>query len=161
MNEKEKREVLARKPALEWSVQLPAVTDYKSKTFSAEAPGSLKPGFYFILASADPAFGEKGNVISMADIWVSDLTLLTRGAAGGLEGFVLNANSGEPVVGAEISTWHLDGQGTRISEPVQTTDANGRFFEQLPNNRGYLVRARYQGQAVATENEVPVYEFQT
>jgi hypothetical protein len=56
MNQAEKREILASQPVLEWSVQLPTVTDYSQKSFATDAPGSLKPGFYFILASSTPGF---------------------------------------------------------------------------------------------------------
>ena len=100
LNDQERREIVARKPALEWSAKLPPTADYKQKTFETPAPDSLKPGFYFIAASHDPKFGEADNVVSLADVWVSGLALVTRTRDGRIEGFVLKADSGEPVNGA-------------------------------------------------------------
>ena len=58
----------------------------------------------------------------MTDVWVSDLALITRTRGGNIEGFVLEANSGEPVSGAEISVWHLDNTATASADPELATD---------------------------------------
>ena len=157
LSDKERREILARKPALEWSAKLPPTTDYKEKTFATPAPDSLKPGFYFIAASHDPKFGEGDNIVSMTDVWVSDLALVTRTRDGRIEGFVLKADSGEPVTGAEVSVWHLDNQGNRIADPTLTTDENGFFSIKPAQNRGYLFRARHNGQELATAGDLWAY----
>ena len=94
LSDQERREILARKPALEWSAKLPPTTDYKEKTFETPAPDSLKPGFYFIAASHDPKFGETDNIVSLTDVWVSDLALVTRTRDGRIEGFVLQGRLG-------------------------------------------------------------------
>ena len=90
------------------------------------APDSLKPGYYFIAASHDPKFGENDNMVCMTDVWVSDLALVTREREGWIEGFVLEADSGEPVAGAEVSVWHLDNNGNRVADPrcAQTRTAS-------------------------------------
>ncbi len=97
LSDQERREILAKAPALEWSEKLPATTDYQERAFTTPAPDKLKPGFYFIAASHNLKFGEKDNVVSMADVWLSDLSLVTRTRDGKIEGFVLAANSGEPI----------------------------------------------------------------
>jgi hypothetical protein len=154
LSEKERREVLARKPALEWSAKLPPITDYKEKAFTTPAPDSLKPGFYFIAASHDPKFGEGDNIISMATVWVSDLALVTRMHDGGIGGFVLKADSGDPVTGAEVSVWHLDNQGNRVADPALTSDENGFFSIKPSKNVGYLFRARHNGQELAAAGDL-------
>jgi tetratricopeptide (TPR) repeat protein len=157
LSDKERREILARKPALEWSSKLPPTADYKEKTFATPAPDSLKPGFYFIAASHDPQFSEKENVVSVTAVWVSDLALVTRTRDGKIEGFVLKAASGEPVVGAEVSVWHLDNQGSRIADPTLATDENGFFSVKPESNRGYLFRARHNGQELAAAGDLSAY----
>ncbi len=154
LSDKERREILARKPALEWSAKLPPTTDYKEKTFATPAPGSLKPSLYFIAASHEPKFGEGDNIVSMTDVWVSDLALVTRTREGGIEGFVLKANSGEPITGAEVSVWHLDNQGSRVADPTLTTDESGFFSIKPSQNRGYLFRARHNGQELAAAGDL-------
>ena len=53
----------------------------------------------------------------MTDVWVSDLALVTRTRDGRIEGFVLQANSGEPIPGARcrsgISTTRQPRRATR------------------------------------------------
>jgi hypothetical protein len=157
LSEQERREILARKPALEWSSKLPPTTDYKEKTFGTPAPDSLKLGFYFIAASHDPKFGEGNNIISMTDVWVSGLALVTRMHDGRIEGFVLKADLGEPLTGAEVSVWHLGNQGNRIADPTLVTDENGFFSIKPAQNAGYLFRARHDGQELATASDLWAY----
>jgi hypothetical protein len=157
LSDEERREILARKPTLEWSAKLPPTTDYQEKTFTTPAPDSLKPGFYFIAASHDPKFGEGNNVVSMTVVWVSGLSLVTRTHDGRIEGFVLKADSGEPVTGAEVSVWHLDNQGNRVADPTLTTDENGFFSVKPSKNRGYLFRVRHNGQELATAGDLWAY----
>jgi uncharacterized protein YfaS (alpha-2-macroglobulin family) len=159
LSEDERREILAKSPALEWTEKLQPTPDYKEKTASLTAPDKLKPGFYFIAASHDPKFGTKSNIVSMTDFWVSDLALVTRTRNSLIEGFVLDATSGEPLRQAEISVWHLDNMGNRIADPALTSDTNG-FFEMKPSDqRGYLFRARYQGRELATAGDVWSYNY--
>ncbi|MGP8234172.1 MAG: alpha-2-macroglobulin family protein, partial [Limisphaerales bacterium] len=153
LGEKERREILAKTPALTWSATLPPTSDFKEKTFEVDAPEHLKPGFYFIAASHDRDFRESDNVISMTDVWVSDLALIIRTRAGQIEGFVLEANSGEPVGGAEISVWHLDQNGHRVADPKLASDENGFFSMKPKENLGYLFRARQNGQELATAQD--------
>ena len=160
LTEKEKREILGKPPALEWSTNLPPTKDYKEKSFTIAAPTTLKPGFYFIAASHDPQFGEKDNIVSMTDVWVSDLALVLRTRDGRIEGFVLEAGSGEPVPGARVDVWHLDNNGNRIADPQQTTDENGFFSLTPEQNRGYLFRVRRGGQELASAGDLWVYDWQ-
>jgi hypothetical protein len=159
LSEQERREFLAKAPALAWSVKLPPTPDFKEKTFEAGAPQTLKPGYYFIAASHDEGFGERDNIVSMTDVWVSDLALVTRTRAGNIEGFVLEANSGEPVSGAEISVWRLDNNnGNRVADPNLTTDTNGFFSMKPAQNRGYLFRARQNGRQLGTAQDIWWYQ---
>ncbi|HWW00151.1 MAG TPA: alpha-2-macroglobulin family protein [Candidatus Acidoferrum sp.] len=154
LSDQERREILARTPALEWSEKLPATADYKQKTYRLAAPDKLKAGFYFIAASHEPKFGETENMVSMTTVWVSDLSLVTRSFEGKIEGFVLEADSGEPIEGAGISVWRLDNEGNRVADPGLTTDKEGFFSMKPSQNRSYLFRARHNGRELATTGDV-------
>ena len=54
----------------------------------------------------------------MTDVWVSDLALVTRTRDGKIEGFVLKADSGEPVTGAEVVRL-ASRQPGRTASPIQ------------------------------------------
>jgi uncharacterized protein YfaS (alpha-2-macroglobulin family) len=160
LTDQERRAFLAKAPAMTWSAKLPPTPDFKEKTFEAGAPENLKPGYYFIAASHDEGFGEKNNMVSMAEVWVSELALITRTRDGNIEGFVLEANSGEPVRGAEISVWHLDNNNNNnpVAEPKLATDTNGFFSMRPAQNRGYLFRARHNGRELATAQDIWWYQ---
>ncbi|MGH7968689.1 MAG: MG2 domain-containing protein, partial [Limisphaerales bacterium] len=160
LTEQERREILGKPAALEWSEELPPTTDYRENVRKLPAPLKLKPGYYFIAASHDRSFGTNGNVVSMSDVWVSDLSLITRTREGQIEGFVLDANSGEPISQAEVSIWHLDQNGNRIADPALSTDENGLFGFKPAQNRGYLFRARHNGREIATADDQWFYGWQ-
>jgi hypothetical protein len=153
----ERRDLLAGKPALAWSVALAATPDFKEASFKTPAPTTLPGGYYFIAASHDPEFGEADNIVSMTDFWVSDLALVLRQRDQQLEGFVLEANSGEPVTDAQVTAWYLDPNGNRVAEPVKTTDTNGFFTLTPQRNRSYVLRARHNSRELASANELYTY----
>ena len=66
LNDAERRELLAKAPALEWSVPLPPTADFKERAEQLPAPATLKPGFYFLIASCNAAFDETNNMVQFA-----------------------------------------------------------------------------------------------
>jgi uncharacterized protein YfaS (alpha-2-macroglobulin family) len=130
LDAEQQKKLLATRPALEWSADLPPTADFRERQEKLPAPGNLKPGCYFLLAGHDPSFAENNNRVSFAPVWVSDLALVirTRNFEGITEGFVLNAAAGEPVAGATVRAWVRNRSTSRFEpvEPVQT-DQNGLF----------------------------------
>lgn len=147
-------ELLGKPLALEWSATLPPTADYKERVEQLPAPETLKPGFYFIAASHDPTFRDKNNQISYTGVWVSDLAMLTRGGEGEIAGFVLQANSGQPVTGATIEArgWGWSNRGQITKDFKAETDSNGLFRITLgeePFNSVVLL-ARHEAGEVGT-----------
>ncbi|HEC04214.1 MAG TPA: hypothetical protein ENI81_11830, partial [Phycisphaerales bacterium] len=58
--------LLQSQPALEWSADLTATTDFHKRTETVAAPEGLEKGFYFIIGSHDPSFREQNNKVSVA-----------------------------------------------------------------------------------------------
>lgn len=154
LSSKQQNDLRATPPALEWSAELPRTDDYKLRTESVSVPEGLAKGFYYILASHGPSFQDEDNKISSASVWVSDLALVVRSLyrEGNVEGFVLNANSGLPIVGAEVTRWEYD-SASAAYKPVEDTrsDANGMFRFTNTGTRGvsFLLVAEYQGDRLA------------
>jgi hypothetical protein len=159
ISEAEKHDLLARPAALEWSAPLPTTADFKERAFSTAAPATLKPGFYFIFASADPGFGARDNQVSLTTVWVSELALVLRTRAGLFEGFVLEAASGEPIAGATVNAWYLDENGNRVGSAPLTTDTNGFFSLKPVPQRAYLFRVRHQGRELASAQDLWNYDW--
>jgi hypothetical protein len=143
LNDSERRELLGKAPALAWSTNLPPTPDFKERAEELPAPATLKPGFYFLIASHHADFSGDDNQVTFTDVWVSDLALVVRPHDQKIEGFVLEANSGEPLSGAEVMAWHLDNNGNRVpTGPAASTDANGFFSFRAAEHRGSLLRVR-------------------
>jgi uncharacterized protein YfaS (alpha-2-macroglobulin family) len=155
INDDELTALLRIQPALEWSEDLPATTDYQSRTEMLPAPADLGKGFYFIIASYDPSFGRNDNNLSVARIWVSDLALVVRSLnqERTVEGFVLDAKSGQPLVNAKVNRWTYNRTNSRYSFTEQThTDENGLFEFSRVDDNYFLVVVEYEGQILASEN---------
>ncbi len=153
INESELKTLLAVEPALQWSAQLPATPDYQSRTERLPAPQGLAKGFYVIIASHDPSFAESDNQVSTASVWVSDLALVVRslGREGTVEGFVLDARTGEPVAGAAVTRWLYNSTSHRYEPADQTqSDGSGLFRFASGNKYEYfLIVAEHGGDRVA------------
>jgi uncharacterized protein YfaS (alpha-2-macroglobulin family) len=150
ISSEERMQWLAKKPVKEWSVDLPPTKDYKERVEKITPPKDLKPGSYFLFASHDPEFKEQENVVSYSSFWVSDLSVVTRTQrrSGNLEGFVLNAISGEPIEGAKVRSWKRE-NSRKIDLETVRTDANGLFSIKQDQAR-IRTLVSYQGQTLAS-----------
>ena len=160
LSESQRGALLAKEPDLQWSAKLPATDDYQSRTEVLPTPEDLEPGFYFLLASSDPKFSGDDNVVRCSEFWVSDLALVMRTRSGQTElaGFVLEADSGEPIEGAEVQLWVRPGwQGGWQPGPKTKTDRNGLFAIEGTHQKNHLLLATHKGRQLATGNEYSVY----
>ena len=148
----ERRDVLQKTPVLTWSADLPVATDYAEHEDSVPVPTTLRPGFYAIVASAEPDFRDEENWLSLAPVWVSDLALVVRNElAGTVGGFILRARDGFPVQGARVQTWTLDRRGSPREGRELTTDENGHFQTKETDRQIFFV-AEKDGQRIASAN---------
>ena len=154
LNDKEIKELLAKKPAMEWTADLPPTADLKERVERLPAPKGLSRGFYLLVASHDPSFGEKENQLSYTNFFVSSISLIVRQREDSLEGFVLEAESGEPVKDAAVTMWYQDSKGNRRSEPKLATNGNGFYRIKTSQSKGYLVHARRGDDEAATAGDI-------
>ncbi|MEI6083430.1 MAG: alpha-2-macroglobulin family protein [Verrucomicrobiota bacterium] len=155
LDDKQRKQILAKAPALEWNADLPATTDYRERVEKLPAPQELKPGFYFIVASHDPSFGEQDNQVSVAPVWVSDFALVMRQRRYDdvAEAFVLKAQSGEPVANVRVQIWARDREGWFRAAEQKDTDENGLVRFAKVAGRQCLFVATLGRQQLATAQE--------
>ena len=157
----EARRFLTRQPAREWSEELPATDDYKERVEHLKAPDDLEPGSYLLFASHRKDFGDKKNLVSFSEIWVSDLALVTRNHVGKgyITGFVTNAITGEPLPNARIQGWERDAKYKRVVAGEVKSDNNG-MFKMTPkqgNFRELMLLASHNGHSLSTANALYGY----
>ncbi|MCP5520123.1 MAG: carboxypeptidase regulatory-like domain-containing protein [Verrucomicrobiales bacterium] len=145
--------LLKRKPDLEWSRDLPPTADYRERHEDSPAPATLEPGQYAIIASHNAAFSNDDNQLSLTEVWVSKLAFISRVGSGQCDGFVLDAETGNPLPGAKVEAWtaNRDNRQWRLTR-VKTveTDANGRFEFSRTQQGEYWFRARYGAYSIGS-----------
>ena len=153
--------LLEETPVRTWSADLPATEDYQTRVEPLPAPDDLKPGFYFLLASHDAEFSDSDNVVSFAPVWVSDLALIMRSGRDDatLEGFVLDAASGEPLRGVEVRAWAQQ-RWNQIHEELETTrtDRDGLFRVAGRSQHQHVLLVRRGNHTLGTAQQYRVRE---
>ena len=98
------KRILAARYAAAWKAALKPTADYVRATVLVDIP-ALPAGFYRILAGADEGFTAGANKIQYAQLWVSDLGLVTRGFGDSVQGVIVRNQTGEPAPGAGSKVW--------------------------------------------------------
>src|SRR5262245_23680832 len=154
LDQNQRQALLTAKPVLAWSADLPATKDYQQRVEELPAPKDLKPGSYYLIASHNEKFDLGDNQVSFCEFWVSDLALVirVRQGEGVLEGFVLNAISGEPIAGATVRGWHRGNRNELVAVNPVKSDKNGLFRFEGEQRNAMLLHAAYEGQALSSYN---------
>ncbi|WP_186775528.1 alpha-2-macroglobulin family protein [Rubripirellula tenax] len=154
-------ELLTKEPEVSWMADLPATDDFQQRVQSVAPPKVPAAGSYYLIASHDVHFAVEDNQISLCEVWVSDLSIVTRnhGSESLIDGFVLNARSGEPIEGATVETWSFDQPSqTRRAMKTVRTDANGMFRISGASRQQVFFLASHHGQELATANPLHLYQ---
>ena len=151
--------LLARPPVKAWSVDLPATADFQERVESLPAPADLKPGSYYLIASHNEQFNEGDNMVAFTEFWVSDLALVirTRNGEGVVEGFVLNAVTGEPLADATVRAWQRTNNGQLTAIAPTQTNMNGLFRFEGDQRNAMVFHAVHHGQALSSINQYYSY----
>lgn len=163
MSRAQRLALLKKKTVMEWSHDLPTTEDYHQRTEEIPAPDGLKPGSYYLIASHNEQFSGNHNQVSFAEFWVSDLALVVRPRQGEgvLEGFVLNAISGEPIKGATVNGWHRDNRNQFVRVPATETDENGMFRFKSGRRNSMKLLAQHGNQALSSINYYYINQYDT
>ena len=143
------RKLVKTRPAHEWSVELPATTDYKQHR-QFVVPPVKKPGFYVVIGSAKKEFGRADNRMPAADLIVGDLVLVAHARADEVEATILSGETGQPVPGVEVSLYKFDWNTRHKAADRQTTPANGMVRFAKGEGSSYFLFAR-QGEQIAID----------
>ncbi len=161
LDQRQQQELLARTPVTAWNADLPATTDYQERVEELPTPDDLKPGAYYLIASHHPEFARADNQVSFTEIWVSDLALVLRNHNGDgfVDGFVLDARSGDPLANANVRAWQRTNNGNRRQPlPSTKTDENGRFEFRGQRLRGMVFHVVDGDNALSSIHNVDSYQ---
>lgn len=132
-----KWKILARTPAMRtWTQALPDTRDYQQHNAEIRIDG-LEAGDYILLAGTDAGFKDGTTMMASRLFHVSNLSYIEKNG----HYFVLNRDSGQPVVNAGVQIWYRTyDYGQRKSSfsrgALLKTDANGQFtIPEIPKVR--------------------------
>lgn len=156
----QRRAILQQPPLKSWSVDLPKTEDFKERVEKVETPKDVPLGSYYLIASSRADFSDDDRRLSLVEIWVSKLSLVTRSEPqdGVVEGFVLDAKTGEPIRGATIRGWQRNERSKLTSIESRQTDKDGMFRLPAMNRNGLIFLASYQGSQLSSANAVNIYQ---
>ncbi|MCA9173755.1 MAG: hypothetical protein KDB14_04645 [Planctomycetales bacterium] len=154
LDQNQRNALLKQQPVKAWSADLPATEDFQERLESLPAPDGLKPGSYFLIASYNEQFNDNDNQVAFAEFWVSDLALVirTRNGEGVVEGFVLNAVSGEPIGGATVRAWHRGNNNQFNAIEPTKSDKNGLFLFEGEQRNAMVFHAAHGNQSLSSMN---------
>jgi len=137
-----------------WSADLPATEDFQWKTHAVPVPEDVPAGSYFLIASHREDFRESDNQLSLTEVWVSKLALITRSqqTSGQIGGLVLDAQSGQPIGGATVRGWQYDNRNRLSPISPVTTDGEGKFVFPAANRNRVLLHVAHGDQQLSSAN---------
>lgn len=138
--------ILSRKAIQSWNIDLDPGKEYIQCEAIVNLP-EIKTGMYYLLASVREDFSESQNCLQLAPIIVTNLGMVIRKKAAKTEVFVVNNESGVPMVDVKVKGYIYDyDKGWR--QPLSgTTDKDGLVSFDPQRNSGFVV-AEHQGQVI-------------
>jgi len=126
-NDKVFQKLISLKNLRNWKQDLPKVDDYLSHSVEVKID-ALPVGEYALLGSADENFSLDKNPLAAQYFYVSDISFINNG----LQYFVLNRTTGQPLNGAKIQVWnqkydYSTRSNTLTKQANFITDKNGYF----------------------------------
>ncbi len=148
--------LLQAKPGQAWEVDLPPTDDFLSHRLSTPAPGGLPPGLYLLCASGSGGFETGDGTFRTTLVRVTPLALVKRVSSGpdfsSVDAWVLDAVSGGPVRGAEVTLWQRHTDKAKPGEKMRTvtTDKNGLATFVIKEWSDVLLVARHGASLVSS-----------
>jgi hypothetical protein len=143
-------DVSKSEPLRSWDSALVDDGDYLPRTARLKAPADLPPGYYILRASAREDFSDQDNVIVFTGVHVTPLAILARARGeNGLEGSVVDAVTGAPLSGIEVTVWtdRRDNSGQqRPPRKISTKTKDDGSFSVESGIRGRYLAVAERGQ---------------
>lgn len=153
-------EQLFRSPAAKaWAVDLQSTDDYAQQVQQCPIPADVAVGSYVLIASSEKEFSETDNTVNVTEVWRSDLAMVIRTGIGGstVEGFMLDAVTGAPLVNVNVQGWWKDYRADKVNQLSATTDRNGLFRFSRAQGRGMILLAKRGEDSLSSAQQVHSY----
>ena len=143
-----------------WSNAVPETGDYQEHSAEIKTDG-LSSGLYILLVSKKADFSLTDNVIARQITYVSNISYIN----GEKEIYVLDRETGEPLVKAEVQLWEsVYNSSRREYDDVKTertfTDMNGYTkVSNKPNSYNNNIQIKYKSDELFTDDNFYTYSY--
>ena len=142
-----------------WSSELPATEDFKLRVERVEVPKDVPSGSYFLISSHREDFKEADNQMSLSEVWVSTLAIVTqnRRASGQIGGLIVDAKAGTPIAGASIRAWQRNRNNQLVELQTVRTDSDGRFEFPAQDRQQLVYLVTHRNQRLSSAGFLSAY----
>ncbi len=142
-----------------WTADLPKTEDFQMRLQQVPSLDDLPRGSYFLIASGSSDFNQSNNVVSFCEVWVSKLAIVIRSnnADGQIDGFILNANTGEPITNAKVEAWQINDRRKMVPLKAVATNNNGLFAFPKAQRTQVVLKASINGDSLSSVNYLNVW----
>ena len=144
-----------------WKVDLPDLKDHQEHSTEIKTDG-LASGIYFLVASRDPQFSLKKNIIAAQVIHISHISYLI---SNNNDLFVLDRETGKPLKGATVQFWQQNyNYNTRSYDAIRkasySSNADGYVkIKKETEYYNYSVQVKYQQDELFTDDTYYNYNY--
>ncbi len=149
------------KPVKSWSIALPDLQDYQEHSTEIKIDG-LANGTYFILASIDPNFSVKKNILAKQQTYVSNISYIHTNNN---DYYVLDRDNGLPLANAAVQIWEskYNYSSSKYEEEKlekYTTDKNGFFkLKESKDYRNFLLQITHGADELFMDENHSSYNY--
>ena len=141
-------QLLARRPLVEWVMEIPDDGDLSSHMAEVEVPMQAV-GHYTIIACTSPDFRRRVDLISYASFWSTNLAMSDRYKATDLDLLVVDRSTGAPMPGVKawafVRNYEASGVDRFIGVADFLTGASGMVRTNLKGAQGQLIWSLSKG----------------
>ena len=154
-------ELITLKADKSWKVDLPDLKDHQEHYTEIKTDG-LASGIYFLIASRDPQFSLKKNIIAAQVIHISHISYLISNEN---DLFVLDRETGKPLKGASVQFWQQNyNYNTRSYDAIRkasyTSNATGHVkIKKETEYYNYSVQVKYENDELFTDDTHYNYNY--
>ena len=161
-NNKVFQTLTATKSLKNWRQDLPIADDYLSHSVEVKID-ALLVGEYALIGSASEDFSLDKNPLAAQYFYVSDISFINSG----LQYFVLNRTTGQPLNGAKVQVWNQQYDYNNrdyklIKQELFTTDKNGYIKLTDPEkdeNRNVRLEINYKKDHLFLDDQQYIYNY--
>ncbi len=144
INEDDGELLLKSRPLEQFEIELPPTPDFRETEKEVKIP-ALKHGYYRIFISDKPHFRNQDQIrVNQTAFFVTDTQMILRSLGDAIDGYLLDANSGQPLDNLEVLFYSQNNSGFYSQTRSAKSNREGYFklAKQGNRNHSFLIHVK-------------------